>query len=153
MNKCPGDELGVKSGSKNGTFAHENGAAIVSGENFDMAAYPDYLGRTYENAFNFPDAGKRRGDRRPEAVDLGTISVAADRDVEAAQAGLTPAFDILREEDEAGAGAENGHALLDPLPEGLKKAEALEERAHHGGLAAWDDDGIGFFQVGCAADF
>ena len=71
------------------------------------------------------------------AVDLASVGVAADADVEGAKASLRGIFNLFREEDGAGAGSERGlqaDELFELLETGF--AEKFQERA---GFASGDD--------------
>src|SRR5271165_5321662 len=74
------------------------------------------------------------------AVDLASVGVAADADVEGAEAGLGGVLDFGGEQDCAGACTE-GRLGVDEIFELCKTffAEEFEERA---GLASWDDQAV-----------
>src|SRR5579871_1174852 len=79
------------------------------------------------------------------AVDLASVGVAADADVEGSKAGLRGIFDLFREEDGTGAGAECGFEadeLLELLESGF--AEKFEEGA---GFASGDDQPVDFVEL------
>src|SRR6202043_2569848 len=74
------------------------------------------------------------------AVDLASVGVAADSDVERAEAFLRGILHFGCEQDRAGTGAESWFGvdeLLQLFESGV--AEKFEERA---GLATWDDESI-----------
>src|SRR6185503_15619143 len=67
--------------------------------------------------------------------DLPAEGVPARADVEQAEV-------IAVEHDQAGAGAERGHAAANEVPERLRQPLPLDAEGHRGGLAAGDDERV-----------
>ena len=84
-------------------------------------------------------------------VDLASVGVALDGDVEHGEGFLRGAFYVFCQEDRAGAGAEGGGGFDEGL-ESVEEASALEEFEEGGGLAAGDDEAVEIVEFGWGAD-
>ena len=79
------------------------------------------------------------------AIELASVGVAADADVDGAEAGLLGVFDFGRQQDCAGAGAEGGlqaHELLQ-----LFEAFLPQQFQERSGLASGDDEAVDFVEL------
>jgi len=134
----------------------DNRVGAFGCEHFDTVAEVNNFGCADENHFEgrVAQGGVVRiagGDMSEEpafpdgAVDLASVGVAADADVERAEAGLRGILDFFGEQDGARAGSEGGlgvNELLELFESGV--AEKLEESA---GLAAGDDEAVDLVEL------
>src|SRR5271154_4907132 len=128
-----GAEFGVEGGSEEVAFADEDREAVAGGEGFDVGAgVRDAWGADEDHlewaAFKFRRLGEDGG------VDLASVGVALDGDVDGGEGGLRGVLDVLREEDRAGAGAEGWSGFYEGL-QSVEEAVALEEFEEGGGFA------------------
>ncbi len=124
------------------SLAHGNGIAAFRGDHLDARSHTlDFRGAD-EDHFS-GRAGKYSLPDR--AVDLASVGVAADGDIESAQSRLGWILDLAGQQDCPGAGSERG-LDADKLVQFLesKLAEKLEEGA---GLASGNDQAVDLFKL------
>jgi len=151
VNPGVGRKFGVKSCGHGSSLLYHDGIAAFGGQDFNAFSDVDDLGGADENHFErrFAESSLMRitGPIAGEelafangAVDLAPVGVAADADVERADASLGRVFNFGGKKNCAGAGTEGG-LHFDELFELLKSgvAEELEEGA---GLASGDDEAV-----------
>lgn len=132
------------------TLTDEDGEAVAFGEGFDIGAGvgdaggadEDHLERT---AFELGWRGENGG------VDLATVGVALDGDVEDGERFLRGIFYLLCQQDGSGAGAE-GWGGFDEGLQDVEEAVALKKFEESGGLAAGDDEAVEVFELCRVAD-
>ena len=127
----------MKRGGHAPSLAHGYGIVALGGDYFYAFADVFDFGGADEDHFYGRSAEKAFADG---AVNLASVGVAADADVEGAQARLLGILDFGREKNRAGAGSESRLGVNEVLEsrESLF-AEKFEEGA---GLAAGDDEAI-----------
>ena len=143
-------QFGVEGGGHGAALADGNGIGAFSGEDFDAFADTLNFRGADENHFEgrFGGLVGKAGEQlalADGAVDLASVSVAADADVEGAESGLRGIFDLGGEQDGAGAGAEGrfeADELFELFESGL--AEEFEEGA---GLASGNDEPINVVEL------
>jgi hypothetical protein len=137
-------EFGVEGGGHGPSLPDGYGSFVgaLGGENFDALADVDNLGSTDEDHF-------QRGITEPAladgTIDLASVGVAADADVEGSQAFLLGIFNLCGEEDCPGAGPERGlgvDELFQLFESGV--AKKFQEGAR---FAAWDDEPVEAVQL------
>src|SRR5258708_24168396 len=138
--------LGMEGGCEEIALADEDRIGVAGGEGFDLGAGAGDAGGADEDhleraALEFGGGGEDGG------VDLATVGVALDGDVEGGEGSLGGAFDVFGEEDRSGAGAE-GRGGADEGLEGVEEVVALEELEHGGGFAAGHDEAVDFWWAG-----
>jgi hypothetical protein len=133
-------EFGVEGGGKDVVLAYEDREAVAAGKGFDLRAGAGDARSADEDHLEWA-AGEFGGGGEDSGVDLATVGVAFDGDVEGAEGGLGGMLDVFGEEDSAGAGSE-GRDGLDEGGEGIEEAVALEELEHGGGFASGNDEAI-----------
>ena len=130
-------EFGVEGGGHGFSLADSDGIVPFCGEDFDAFADVLDFGGTDEDHFDGGGAEEALADG---AVDLASVGVAADADVEGAEAFLLGILDLGGEEDGAGAGAKGGLGVDEIFQLGKAFfAEKFQERA---GFAAGDDEAV-----------
>ncbi len=179
-------EFGVEGGGHGFALADSDGGVVgaFGGEDFDAGANVDNFGGANENHFDgrvfdrpvtdraVAEGGVVRiagvviggvvGVEEPAladgAVDLASVSVAADADVEGAEASLRGIFDFGGEQDGAGAGSEGGLGVDEFFQ--LGEACFAKEFEESAGFAAGDDEPIDevellglFYQHDFSAEF
>ena len=107
-------------------------------------------GRADEDGFQV--AAVRHGDARDAAVDLAAVGVALDGDVHQTEACLRGMRHFARQQNRAGAGAED-RLLLGEALERFGQVFLIEQLEHGGAFAAGDDQAVALFQVGNGAHF
>lgn len=133
-------EFGMEGSSEDVALTDENREAVAGSEGFDggagagdaRCANEDHLEGT---AFELCGGGEDGG------VDLASVGVALDGDVEDCEGFLRGAFYVFCQEDRTGTGAEGGCGFDKGL-QGVEEASALEEFEEGGGLAAGDDETV-----------
>ena len=156
IEKCPvdagvGREFGMKRGGHGSSLPDNDGIAAFGGEDFNAFSNVDDPGGTDENHFErrFAVISGQRAGRilageesafADGAVDLASVGVTADADVEGPEASLGRVFHFGGEQNCAGAGAE-GRLHFDELAELLESgyAEKLEEGA---GFASRNNEAV-----------
>jgi len=133
-------EFRVKGGGEQMAGADQGGEAVAGGEGFDGGAGEADAGGTDEDHFERA-AGEGGVGGEDGGVDLAAVGVAFDGDVEGGERALGRVFDVVGEQDGAGARAEGGSGA-DPGLENVEEAVALEEFEHGGGFAAGHDEAI-----------
>ena len=135
-----GGELGMESGGEDVSLLDQDGEAVALGEDVDTGSglhdargtnVDELHGAAFELCWRSLNG----------AVDLASVGVAFDGDVEDGEALLRRIRHFFGEEDTAGAGAEGGACAN----EGLKAAEesvSLEEFEKGGRFAAGDDESV-----------
>ncbi len=145
-----GGQLGVEGGGEDVVLADEDGRAFALGEGLDCGAGAgdprgadeDHLdGLVAERGLSLEDGG----------VDLASVGVALDGNVEGGERRLCRVENFRGEEDDSGAGAEGGFGA-DEGVEGGEEAVALEVLEEGGGFAAGKDDAVEVFEFGWIAD-
>jgi hypothetical protein len=135
-----GTEFGVEGSGEEMAFANQDGKAIAGGQGFNLrtgvgdawGANEDHLERTaLECCRNGEDAG----------VDLATVGVALDRDVECGEGFLGGILYVFCEKDRAGTSAKGWRAFDEGL-ESVEEAITLEKFEEGGGLASRDDEAV-----------
>src|SRR2546427_11633199 len=144
MNARVVGELRMEGCGHDFSLAHGDGILIFALGGDDFYVLPD--------AFNFRCANENHlGGRTGEgaftngAVDLSSIGVAANADVQGAEPGLPGIFYFTGQQDGAGAGAEgwlHAHELFELFESSF--SEQLEEGA---GFAAGDDETVDFVEL------
>jgi len=130
-------ELGVEGGGHGASLADGYGVVPFCGEDFDAFAHVFDLGGADEDHFDGRGAEEALADG---AVDLATVGVTADSDVEGAQAFLMGILYFGGEEDSSGARAKSGLGADEVLQFSESFfAKQFEERA---GFAAGDDESV-----------
>jgi len=78
-------------------------------------------------------------------VPLAAVGIASDREVDGPENGLvrSPVEDLGGQEDQTGAGPEDGQAGGETLPQGFEEPGRPEQPADGGRLASGDDEGVG----------
>ena len=133
-------EFGMEGGGKDVVLADENGEAVAGGEGFDFRAGAGDARSADKDHLEWA-AGEFGWDGEDGGVDLATVGVAFDRDIEGAEGGLGGVLDVFGQEDSAGTGAERWGGL-DERGEGVEEAVALKELQHGGGLATGKNEAI-----------
>ena len=130
-------EFGVEGGGHSFSLADGYGIVPLCGE--DFYAFADVLdfGGTDEDHFDGRGAEEALADG---AVDLASVGVAADADVEGAEAFLLGILDFGGEQDGSGAGAEGGLGVDEILQ--LCEAFFAEKFQECAGFAARDDEAV-----------
>ncbi len=126
MDRSVGDELGVKCRADNATLSHEDGIASARGEDLDADTERDDLGGSYEYGLEPIRSRHRRLDILAEAVDLPTVGVAPDLDIEKPDTCLLSSLYPRGEEYQPGARAEYFHASVNAPDEDFHEPEANE---------------------------
>ena len=143
-------KLGVESGGHGFSLPDDDGVGAFPGEDFDAFA----------DALDFRSADKDHFERRfirivgeagqqlalaNGAVDLASVGVAADADIEGAESGLRGIFHLGGEENGASTGAESG-LDADELSELFESgfAEELEEGAR---FSAGNDEAVDLVEL------
>lgn len=138
-------KFGVKSGGHGSSLPDSDGIGAFRGEDFDAFANALDLGGADEDHFE-RRSGRIAGEVSEEftfangAVDLASVGIAADANVEGAESGLRGIFDFGGEQDGASAGAEGGleaDELFELFESGF--AKKFEKRT---GFAAGNDEAI-----------
>ena len=150
MDAGVGRELGMKGGGEQVAFFDQNGRAIAGSEDLNVGTDPGDARRADEDHLE-RTAGKGGRGRENGGVDLPTIGVALDRDVEGAEGSLSWVLDVLRKQDAAGAGSEGG-MVADEVGEGIVESVAFQVSQEGGGLAAGDDEAVEAGELIRAAD-
>ena len=133
-------ELGMEGRGQQVAGADEHGVIVATGKDLDARAKTADARRADENHL-YGAAGERSFGVEDDGVVLAAIGVALDVDVEDPEAALGRVGDVLREEDAAGAGAEDGLGM-DKGVQRIVKAGALEMLEKSAGLTAGEDEGI-----------
>ena len=127
-------------------FANKYGVVVAGGEGLDggagcgdaRGADEDHLERAAgEFGFGLDDGG----------VDLASVGVTFDGDVEGGEGLLRGVGNVLRKQYDSGAGSEGG-GLVNEVLEEVEEAALLEELEHGGGLAAGHDEAVQSFEIG-----
>jgi len=151
MHAGVGGEFGVEGGGHGSSLADGYWIAALGSNDLYAFAYVCDFGGADEDHFEwgFAEGGVMRVARviaRQEfaladgAVDLASVGVAADADVEGAEAFLLWILHFGGEQNCAGAGAEGGFGVDEFFQLGESFiAEEFQERA---GLTAWDDQAV-----------
>src|SRR5579872_541557 len=100
-------KLGVKSSSQHMFLAHEYGVSVAASEHFDILAEFEKAGCADEDHLQ-RSAWQLGVGGFDGAFELASVGVAADGNIEYAQTFLRGIFDLLREKDRSGTGAEGG---------------------------------------------
>ncbi len=123
---CVGRELRMKRGGEEIVFLDEDGLSGKFGEDFEAGADAIDDGSADENHFH--RLGFEFGRAEEDvACDLATIGVAEDGHVHKAERGLRGIFYFGREENRAGAGAEDGATIGGELTDGVVEAFFLKK--------------------------
>lgn len=143
-------KFGVECGGHGASLPDSDGVGAFGGEDFDSFAEAFDLGGADEDHFE-RRPGRIVGEWREEfsfadgAVDLASVGIAANADVERSKADLRGIFDIGGEQDGPGAGAEGGlkaDELFELLESGF--AEKFEKRT---GLAARNNEAVDLIKL------
>src|ERR1700722_19743698 len=130
-------EFGVKGGGHRSSLPNSYGVGAFSRDYFNALADLFDFGGADENHFDGRGAEETFADG---AVDLASVGVATDADVQGAEARLFGILDLGCEKNSAGTGSESGLGVDKVFQLGESVfAEKLEERA---ALAARDDEAI-----------
>ena len=121
-------------------LAHGHDAAVVQlRQDIDVVADALDDRRPDEDGVDRTVAEHGHCELRLEAFELSPEGVALDRDVEQREDGRVAVGDLLRQQDHAGAGAEDRRALARQVEDRLAQPPAVDELAHRGALAAGQD--------------
>jgi hypothetical protein len=137
-----GGEFGVEGGCHGSSLADGDGVGTFGGNDFHAFAHVLDFRSADEHHFQwrcaelpFPNG----------AVDLPSVGVAADADIEGAEPGLRGILDFGGEQDGAGTGSEGGLGVDEVFKFGETFfAEKFEERA---GLASGDDEAVDVIEL------
>ena len=144
-------EFGVECGDELIVLPRRNDLAADNGERLRAARHRLDVGRADEG--HRQRAESLEAVVREEAAELAAVGIALDRDVHGREARNTAA-DLLCEQDESGAGAENRHSFRDARAEHIEQVEVVQQAAHDRALAARNDQTVErLFEVACLTDF
>ncbi len=135
-------EFRMKGGGHGSSLPDSDGIGAFRSEDLDAFADLRNLGSADEDHFQRGISEQTLANR---AVDLASIGVAADPNVESAESGLGRILDFGREQNGSSAGAERGfgpNELLELFETGI--AQKLEECA---GFATRDHEAIDFVEL------
>ena len=147
-------QLRVERGRQQRTLSDEHGLAVDGREHVHACA----------RAFDDRRADEHRVERAVvdpvdveialEAVDLAAERIAADVDVDHAEAALVVSTieHVRREEDHARAGAERGQAVRQPLGDRLTKPGRVEQQRHRRRLPAGQHERVDAVEIGRDSD-
>jgi|SRR5579864_568249 len=96
-------QLGMKRGSHSFTLTNDHGIAAFGGQNFDIAAQAGDFWRTNEHHLDWRSSKKTFANR---TINLAPVGIAANADVESAEACLLGVLYFVCEEDRARTGTE-----------------------------------------------
>ena len=142
-------QLGMERGGDDVALPDGDDASVVQPREH-VDAGPDALDDRCadEDAVDRRVAEDRHRQVRLEGVQLAPEGVALDRDVEQRQDRLVAVGDLAREQDHAGAGAEDRRARRRQVEDRLAQAPAVDELAHRRALAAGQDEAGEAVEVG-----
>ena len=138
-------QFGVEGGGEDVVLADEDGVFFTGGEGFDSWAGAADAWGADEDHLEWA-AGEFGVGVEDGGVDLASVGVAFDCDVEGVEGLLRGVGDVFGEEDDSGAGAEGGSGVDEGL-EDVEEAALLEEFEHRGGLSAGHDEAVDAFEV------
>ncbi len=138
-------EFRMEGRSHHSSLPDSDGISAFGGKDLDAFSHMGNFGRADENHFEwgfiqFSLKVAKKLALTDGAVDLASVGVAADADVEGAKAVLRGIFDFFGEKNGPGAGAESwlGFYKISQLVES-SFAKELQKSA---GFAAWDDEAV-----------
>lgn len=136
----------MEGGGEDVALAQEERLVMVAGDDLNAGTGIEEAGSTDENGFHGGGAESRleggedcSGTDR--ALELASVSVADDGDIEEAEGVLGGGADAGGEQYGAGAGGEGG-ALKDERAQTGGETAVGEELEHGGTLAAWEHDAV-----------
>ena len=149
-------QLGMEGADRDGALAGGHGGAVGEpGDHVD--ARSDALDARGPDEHTREGSTGEAGDFKwsLERLVLAAVGVAPHGDVDGAEDGLVgpPVEHLGGQEDQPGAGAEDGEAAGQPLAQRLQQPRRVEEASDGGRLAAGDDERVGAGQVAGQADF
>jgi hypothetical protein len=145
-------EFGMKGSGEDVVPLHERGIAVVFCEDFNSRRDLFDDRAADENHFQWVllECG---GTEENVAGELAAVGVAKDGHVEELEGILRRIFHFCREKDGAGAGAEDGTALVGEFADGVVEAFFLEELELRGAFATREDEAVATPEVGDGANF
>src|SRR5260370_13193503 len=146
--------LGMEGGRPHRALSAQHRAAVVAGEDLDVGSGGFEVGGAEEPPGERGAGEPRDGEGGLEGLELGAVAVAADGGVEDREGRLVGATveDFGGEEDQAGAGAEDGEPVGEAIGEGGPEPGADEELPDGGGFAAGEDEGVERVEAGGRPD-
>jgi len=135
-------EFGVEGRRHDFSLADSDRIITLGGDDFHVLSYALDFWRADEDHFGWAPSEDALADG---AIDLASVGVAADGDVERAQAVLLGIVDFVGQENRTGASTERrlpAHELFQFFESGV--AQQLEEGT---GLAAGDDEALDFVEL------
>ena len=126
-------ELGMEGEGELFALLHGHDVSVAGGQGLHAPARLHDERRADERCRHGAHAGKLQ--RGAEAAELPAVGVAAHEDVQrgdARRAAVVVGVEASRKQDEAGAGGEHGHAVLDALAQGLEHAKLGKQLALRG---------------------
>ncbi len=150
MDARVGGEFGVEGGGHDSSLPDSYGIIAIGGEDFHAGTDTFNLWGADEDHFERRGSGlavesAQKFTFTNGAIELAAVGVAADADIDGAEAGLLGIFDFCRQQDCAGAGAEGGlhaHELFQ-LFEAVF-AQQFKERAR---FTSGDHEAVDFIEL------
>ena len=143
-------EFRMEGRSHRSSLPDGDGIGTLGGKDLDAFSDMGNFGRADENHFQrgFIEFALRVANKRAladGAVDLASVSIAADADVEGAKTRLGGIFDFFGEEDGAGAGSESGLCAYKILQ--LSESGIAEEFQKSSGFASGDYEAVDLVEL------
>jgi hypothetical protein len=140
MDACIRAEFGMEGRGEQIVLADQDREAVADGQGLYLGAGARDARGADEDHFERA-AGEFGRHGEDAGVDLASVGVAFDGDVEDAEGFLWGMLNVFGEQDGSGAGAEGG-GVEDEGGKGIEESVALKEFEHGGGFAAGDDETI-----------